>query len=139
MAKPVQLPAAGDVEYTYEIVPTGFTEGKWVAMSEIRPSSRQNVHHAVVYVRPPDSPWLRDLPKNVPFTASDMTNEQDRHEGGYPAGLRAGEFAGQLAGGNGEIYSGGERSGASDALHHAWTSDKRSDCGRTSVCEDGAG
>jgi hypothetical protein len=80
MPKAVAIPAAGDVEYTYEIVPTGFTEGKWVEMSEIRPTSRQNVHHAVVYIRPPDSPWLRDLPKNVPFTASDMTNEQDMHD-----------------------------------------------------------
>jgi hypothetical protein len=80
MPKAVAIPASGDVEYTYEIVPTGFSEGKWVAMSEIRPSSRENVHHAVVYIRPPDSPWLRDLPKNVPFTASDMTNEQDMHD-----------------------------------------------------------
>jgi hypothetical protein len=80
MPKPVAIPAMGDVEYTYEIVPTGFTEGKWVEMCEIRPSSRENVHHAVVYIRPSDSPWLRDLPKNVPFTASDMTNEQDMHD-----------------------------------------------------------
>jgi hypothetical protein len=80
MPKAVAIPASGDVEYTYEIVPTGFTEGKWVAMSEIRPTSRENVHHAVVYIRPPDSPWLRDLPKNVSFTASEMTNEQDMHD-----------------------------------------------------------
>jgi hypothetical protein len=80
MPKAVVIPATGDVEYTYEIVPTGLTKGKWVSKSEIRPSSRENVHHAVVYVRPPDSPWLRDLPKNVPFTASDMTNEQDMHD-----------------------------------------------------------
>jgi hypothetical protein len=80
MAQAVAIPASGDVEYTYEIVPTGFSEGKWVSMSEIRPSSRENVHHAVVYIRPPDSPWLRDLPKNAPFTASDMTNAQDMHD-----------------------------------------------------------
>jgi hypothetical protein len=80
MPKAVAIPASGDVEYTYEIVPTGFTEGKWVAVSEIRPTSRENVHHAVVYIRPPDSPWLRNLPKNVPFTASDMTNAQDMHD-----------------------------------------------------------
>ena len=28
MPKPVEIPANGDVEYTYEIVPTGFTEGR---------------------------------------------------------------------------------------------------------------
>lgn len=80
MPKPVAIPATGDVEYTYEIVPTGFKDGKWVRMSEVRPSSRENVHHAVVYIRPPDSNWLLDAPKNVPFTASDMTNERDRHD-----------------------------------------------------------
>src|SRR5262245_48129562 len=52
MPKPVVVPARGDVEYTYTIVPTGFTEDKWVRMSEIQPSSRQHVHHAVVYIRP---------------------------------------------------------------------------------------
>jgi hypothetical protein len=80
MPKPVTIPAQGDVEYTYEIVPTGLTEGKWVRMSEIWPSSRQNVHHAVVYIRPPDSNWLRHAPAGVPFTASDMTDEEDRHD-----------------------------------------------------------
>jgi hypothetical protein len=79
MPKPVALPADGDVEYTYEIVPTGFTENKWIQMSEIRPSSRENVHHAVVYIRPPDSKWLRHAPVGVPFTASDMTDEDSRH------------------------------------------------------------
>ena len=79
MPKPVALPADGDVEYTYEIVPTGFTENKWIQMSEIRPSSRENVHHAVVYIRPPDSKWLRHAPVAVPFTASDMTDEDSRH------------------------------------------------------------
>jgi hypothetical protein len=79
MPKPVALPAQGDVEYTYEIVPTGFTEDKWVQMSEVRPSSRENVHHAVVYIRPPDPKWLRQAPIGVPFTASDMTDEDSRH------------------------------------------------------------
>jgi hypothetical protein len=80
MPKAVAIPAQGDVEYTYEIVHTGFTEGKWVRMSEIRPTSRENVHHAVVYVRPPGSHWLQHAPIGVPFTASDMTDEQDRRD-----------------------------------------------------------
>jgi hypothetical protein len=80
MPKPVPIPAQGDVDYTYEIVPTGFTQDKWVSRSEIRPRSRENVHHAVVYIRPPDSSWLRHAPLGVPFTAADMTDEQDRHD-----------------------------------------------------------
>lgn len=80
MPKPVLLPARGDVDYTYEIVPTGFTEDKWVQMSEIRPWRREHVHHAVVYVRPPDSKWLRNAPVGVPFTAMSLASEQDRHD-----------------------------------------------------------
>ena len=80
MPKPIVIPAHGDVEYTYEIVPTGFTEDKWVQMSEIRPSSRQHVHHAVVYVRPPDSQWLRNAPVGVPFTASSVSDPHLQHD-----------------------------------------------------------
>jgi hypothetical protein len=80
MPKPVALPASGDVEYTYEIVPTHFTEDKWVQFSEVRPTSRENVHHAVVYVRPPGSAWLRHAPIGVPFTAADMTAAEDRND-----------------------------------------------------------
>jgi hypothetical protein len=79
MPKPVAIPAEGDVEYTYEIVPTDFTEGKWIRMSEIRPSSRQYVHHAVVYIRPPGSKWLRGAPINTPFTASSLNDPALQH------------------------------------------------------------
>ena len=80
MPKPVTIPADGDVEYTYEIVPTHFTEDKWVQMAEVHPSSPQYVHHAVVYIRPPDSKWLRHAPIGVPFTASTLSDPQDRLE-----------------------------------------------------------
>jgi mono/diheme cytochrome c family protein len=81
MPKPVVLPARGDVDYTYEIVPSKFTQDEWIQMSEIRPSSRENVHHAVVYIRPPDSKWLHSAPVGVPFTAADLSDEESRHGG----------------------------------------------------------
>jgi hypothetical protein len=80
MARPVVIPAEGDVEYTYEIVPTDFAEDKWIQMSEIRPSSRQFVHHAVVYVRPPGSAWLRGAPVKAPFTASSLKDPALQHQ-----------------------------------------------------------
>jgi hypothetical protein len=80
MPKPVAIPADGDVEYTYEIVPTHFTEDKWIQMAEVHPSSPQCVHHAVVYIRPPDSKWLRHAPVGLPFTASTLSDPQDRLE-----------------------------------------------------------
>jgi hypothetical protein len=78
MPRPVALPADGEVEYTYEIIPTGFRENRWVQMAEILPALQGNVHHAVVYIRPPDSNWLRHAPVGVPFTASTLTEEDDR-------------------------------------------------------------
>lgn len=81
MPKPVRIPAGGDVEYTYEIVPTHFTEDKWVQMAEVHPSSPQYVHHAVVYIRPPESQWLRHAPVGVAFTASTLADPQERLEG----------------------------------------------------------
>lgn len=76
----VPIPASGDVDYIYEIVPTGFQHDTWVHMAEIRPSARGHVHHAVVYVRPPQSGWLRHAPTGVPFTPSQLTDEQDRRD-----------------------------------------------------------
>jgi hypothetical protein len=78
MPKGVALPASGDVEYTYEIVPTRFKEDRWVQAVEILPLLRANVHHAVVYIRPPDSQWMRHAPVGVPFTASTLTDPEDR-------------------------------------------------------------
>ena len=80
MPKPVAIPARGDVEYTYEIVPTGFAQDRWVQMSEVRPEARAHVHHAVVYIRPPDSKWLRQAPVGRAFTAPDLTSAQDRRD-----------------------------------------------------------
>jgi len=80
MPKPVSIPAHGEVEYTYEIVPTHFAQDRWVQMSEFRPGSPAHVHHAVVYIRPPDSPWLRHAPVGEPFTASTLSNPAERRQ-----------------------------------------------------------
>jgi len=78
MPRAVPLPAGGDVEYTYEIVPTHFAEDRWVQMAEVLPGLRSNVHHAVVYIRPPESQWLHHAPVGIPFTASTLTDPNDR-------------------------------------------------------------
>jgi hypothetical protein len=80
MAEPVNIPANGDVAYTYEIVPTHFKEGRWVQASEILPGLPEHVHHAVVYVRPPDSPWLRHAPVGKPFTAETLNSPEDKRD-----------------------------------------------------------
>jgi len=67
MPRPFQIPATGDVDYQYIVVPTGFTDDKWVEMAELRPSNRASVHHAVVYIREPGSSWLREAKPGVPY------------------------------------------------------------------------
>jgi hypothetical protein len=78
MPSAVDLPASGDIDYTYEIVPTHFAEDRWIQAVEVLPSARANVHHAVVYVRPPDSQWMRHAPVGVPFTAESLSDPEDR-------------------------------------------------------------
>ena len=80
MTEGVEIPADGEVDYTYEIVPTNFKEGRWVQASEILPGLPEHVHHAVIYVRPAASPWLRHAPVGKPFTASMLSTEQDRRD-----------------------------------------------------------
>ena len=80
MPRAVDIPTGGEIAYTYEIVPTHFAQDRWVQMSEFRPGSPAHVHHAVVYIRPPDSEWLRHAPVGAPFTASTLSDPVERRE-----------------------------------------------------------
>jgi hypothetical protein len=62
MPKSYEVPASGTIEYTYIIVPTGFQQNRWIAAAEYRPDNRALVHHSTVFVRPPQSAWLRKYP-----------------------------------------------------------------------------
>ena len=66
-----EIPTAGTIEYTYVIVPTGFKEDRWVSIAEVRPGNRAVVHHANVYIREPDSNWLREYPAGKFFVPSE--------------------------------------------------------------------
>jgi hypothetical protein len=66
MAAAYDVPATGTIEYQHFIVPTGFTEDKWVQVVELRPGNRAVVHHAAVFVRPPESKWMRNVKPGEP-------------------------------------------------------------------------
>src|SRR5437879_9880186 len=53
MPNAFRVPANGDVDYQYIVVPTGLTEDKWVQMAELRPGNPAVVQHGVGYVREP--------------------------------------------------------------------------------------
>ncbi|MGI9457538.1 MAG: redoxin domain-containing protein, partial [Aeoliella sp.] len=63
MPEPFTVPArAGPsgVPYQYIRVPTGFTEERWIAATEVQPGNRSVVHHTIVYVEPPGGRGRRD-------------------------------------------------------------------------------
>lgn len=62
-----KVPARGTVDYTYFLVPTRFTEDKWVEKIELRPGAAAVVHHIVLINRRPGSKYLPDIKPGVPY------------------------------------------------------------------------
>jgi hypothetical protein len=77
MPEAVNIPAKGTIEYQYIIVPSGFTEDKWIQAIEVRPSNRAVVHHAVVFLREPGSRWLAGAKPGVAFVPA-VSSPQER-------------------------------------------------------------
>lgn len=59
--RPFQVPAEGVVEYQYFVVDPGFKEDKWVTGAQVLPGNRSIVHHAIVFIRPPDGADFRGI------------------------------------------------------------------------------
>jgi hypothetical protein len=72
-----QIPATGTIEYQKVVVPTGFTEDKWVQFAEARPDNRARVHHMIAFIREPGSQWLKDA-KPGEFFVAPKPKEDDR-------------------------------------------------------------
>jgi len=67
MPQAVTVPAKGTVDYTWIVVPTNFTEDKWVEKIEVRPGAREVVHHIVLMARAPGSGYMSKAQPGVPF------------------------------------------------------------------------
>ncbi|HKA20631.1 MAG TPA: cytochrome c [Blastocatellia bacterium] len=55
MVKEFSIPAEGSVPYQNFVVPTNFTEDRYVQFAEIRQGDRRHVHHIIINVRYPNS------------------------------------------------------------------------------------
>src|SRR5258708_5624159 len=53
MAQAYEVPASGTIAYQTFMLPTNFTEDKWVQAVEVRPGSRSVVHHVLAFCREP--------------------------------------------------------------------------------------
>jgi hypothetical protein len=91
-----KVPAQGTIEYTHFVVPTGFTEDKWIKEIEVRPGNKAVVHHVVLYARPQGSRFMADAQPGVPYVQPNAGQSPRQRP---PQGDRA-----QLYGINGGAY-----------------------------------
>src|SRR5918999_5991095 len=52
--RPFDVPKDGTVDYQYFVVDPHWTEDRWVSAAQVIPGNAAVVHHAIVFVRPPD-------------------------------------------------------------------------------------
>src|SRR5579872_3444323 len=67
MPNAFSIPANGQLEYQYVILPTHLKEDTWVIASEVRPSDRSVMHHVITSIREPGSKWMADKDPGVVF------------------------------------------------------------------------
>ena len=90
MPQAIDVPASGVVEYTYVVIPTNFTEDRWIQAAEARAGARSSMHHIIAFVRPPGSRWLKDAKPGVPFIPTRNARGQQNVEDSIPGELLAG-------------------------------------------------
>ncbi len=59
--RPFVVPAEGTVEYQYFVVDPKWTEDRWIRAAQVIPGDASVVHHAIVFVRPPDGSRTRGV------------------------------------------------------------------------------
>jgi len=89
------IPATGTIEYQKVVVPTGFTEDKWVQFAEARPDDRARVHHMIAFIREPGSPWLKDAKPGEFFVAPKPKQADRADTGSLPSDFLVGYAPGQ--------------------------------------------
>ncbi len=97
LPKPFPVPATGVMDYQYVIIPTGFTEDKWVEMLEVRPTDRAVVHHIIAYLREPGSNYFKDQKPGVFFIAPPAKVDEKVDTSALPSDFLVGYAPGQPA------------------------------------------
>ncbi|MGN6135356.1 MAG: redoxin domain-containing protein [Aureliella sp.] len=60
-SRPFHVPAEGTIDYQYFVVDPGLTEDRWVSAAQVIPGNPGVVHHAIVFIRPPDGAGFRGV------------------------------------------------------------------------------
>ena len=101
LPKPFHVPATGTVDYQYVVMPTHFTEDKWVQLAEARPSNPKLVHHIIAFIREPGNPMMKDLPPGeyyAPAYEARKHQDEPRDKNGKKNDDDSGFFGDMLAG-----------------------------------------
>ena len=131
MPQEFEVPATGTIEYTYFVIPSGFTEDTWISGAEVRPGNRKVVHHVIAFVREPGSKWLKDARPGEPFVPKKSNGES----GG---GGMGGQFlVGYAPGYPPEAYKPGQaklvKAGSDIVLQMHYTANGKADKDRTHI------
>lgn len=76
-----KVPEKGTIEYQYIVIPTGFTEDKWIQAVEARPGNRAVTHHIIAFIREPGSKWFAGAKPGVVFTPDQLPKNEQKRDG----------------------------------------------------------
>ena len=68
MPKDVEIPATGVIDQQNVLVTAHFDKDVWVKAAQVLPGNARAVHHMKAWIRPPNSPWMKDAPEGVLYS-----------------------------------------------------------------------
>ena len=98
MTEEFKVPATGVIPYKYFVVPTNFTEDKYVQFAEIRQGNRQIVHHVIVDVRYPEQGGILPAGELTPERREALRQQGGQSGQSGEAGARPTDSDGRLVG-----------------------------------------
>lgn len=105
------VPATGEVPYTYFVIPTNFAQDQWIEAAEVRPSDRTVVHHVIAFIREPGSKWLSGIQPGRAFVPGGKRFSTGAGEDGmaddWMAGYAPGSIPSALAPGEARLVKAG--------------------------------
>jgi hypothetical protein len=138
MAEEFKLPASGTIDYQFILVPSEFTEDKWIERVEIRPTNRAVVHHIVAFVRDPGSKFLAAARPGRPLAAPNSSRQRRPPDDGVGEIIWEPEvLAVYVPGTSAQIYKPGQakliKAGSDIVLQMHYTTNGEATSDRTSI------
>lgn len=102
MPQSFEIPASGTIDYQYIMIPTNFTEDRYVQFAEARPGDRQRVHHIIAFIVDADNPMLKQMKPGIPFVPAMAQREAEQRAREAAASGAPGQQRRRQGGGDGE-------------------------------------